>query len=124
MPCTDVDGFIETLGGRRFRFEWEAGGKFSPNLALNFPIQGTAAEIAVEAVIRIDARLRRDLPRESWSYRFTTSSCLRSRTGRRIWPSASWSRMSAAFSALLPDAPVTDLVDAHAGPNWAAAKGE
>jgi hypothetical protein len=31
--------------------------------------------------------------------------------------------MTAAFSALLPDAPVTDLVDAHAGPNWAAAKG-
>ena len=55
-------GFVETLGGRRYRFEWEAGGKFSPNLALNFPIQGTAAEIAVQAVIRIDARLRRDLP--------------------------------------------------------------
>jgi hypothetical protein len=27
-----------------------------------------------------------------------------------------------AFSALLPDAPVLGLVDAHSGPNWAAAK--
>ena len=31
--------------------------------------------------------------------------------------------MAAAFLALLPDAPTTGLVDAHAGPNWATAKG-
>jgi hypothetical protein len=30
--------------------------------------------------------------------------------------------MAAAFTALLPDAPITGLVDAHAGPNWAAAR--
>ena len=30
--------------------------------------------------------------------------------------------MGAAFTALLPEAPTTCLVDAHAGPNWAAAK--
>jgi DNA polymerase-1 len=56
------DGWIDTVGGRHYSFEWEVCGRFSRNLAFNLPIQGTAAEIAVEAVIRIDARLRRDLP--------------------------------------------------------------
>ena len=31
--------------------------------------------------------------------------------------------MTAAFEALLPGAPTARLVDAHAGLNWAAAKG-
>jgi DNA polymerase I-like protein with 3'-5' exonuclease and polymerase domains len=47
-----------------YRFSWESSGTYSRNLALNLPIQGTAAEIAVEALIRIDVRLRAELPGE------------------------------------------------------------
>ncbi len=117
-------GFVETIGGRRHRFLWEAGGKFSPNLALNLPIQGTAAEIAVEAVIRIDARLFRDLPPGRLVLQVHDEFVLEVPHGsedlaKRILVE----EMTAAFSALLPNAPVTALVDAHAGPNWAAAKG-
>ncbi len=88
--------------------------------------QGTAAEIAVEAMIRIDVRLRRELPGrahlvlqvhdefvvevddEEWSV--AKAKCVLA------------DEMVAAFSALLPGAPTTGLVDAHVGPNWAAAK--
>jgi len=31
--------------------------------------------------------------------------------------------MTAAFTSLLPEAPTAGLVDAHAGANWATAKG-
>ena len=121
---TRRDGFIETVGGRRYWFAWEAGGAYSRNLAFNFPIQGTAAEIAVEAVIRIDARLFRDLPPGKQILQVHDEFVLEVPHGsedlaKRILVE----EMSAAFSALLPNAPVTDLVDAHAGPNWAAAKG-
>ena len=53
---------VSTKGGRVYRFAWEPSGEYSRNLALNLPIQGTAAEIAIEALIRIDARLRTALP--------------------------------------------------------------
>ena len=53
---------VSTKGGRVYRFAWEPRGEYSRNLALNLPIQGTAAEIAIEALIRIDARLRAALP--------------------------------------------------------------
>src|SRR3954452_15841138 len=53
---------VSTVGGRVYRFTWEPKGEYTRNLALNLPIQGTAAEIAVEAMVRIDARLRSELP--------------------------------------------------------------
>jgi DNA polymerase I-like protein with 3'-5' exonuclease and polymerase domains len=53
---------VSTVGGRIYRFGWEPHEKYARNLALNLPVQGTAAEIAVEAVIRIDQRLRQELP--------------------------------------------------------------
>jgi DNA polymerase-1 len=117
-------GFVETIGGRRHRFLWEPGGKFSPNLALNLPIQGTAAEIAVEAVTRIDARLFRDLPPGELVLQVHDEFVLEVPHGSEdLAKRILIEEMTAAFSALLPDAPVTGLVDAHAGPNWAAAKG-
>src|ERR1700730_12222549 len=53
---------VSTVGGRVHRFAWEPNAEYARNLALNLPIQGTAAEIAVEALIRIDARLHTELP--------------------------------------------------------------
>jgi DNA polymerase-1 len=120
---TRYDGFIETVGGRRHWFAWEAGGAYSRNLAFNFPIQGAAAEIAVEAVIRIDARLRRDLPAGKLLLQVHDEFLLEVPSDcEELAKSILMEEMSSAFSALLPDAPVAGLVDAHAGPNWATVK--
>jgi DNA polymerase-1 len=121
---TRRDGFIETVGGRRDWFAWEAGGAYSRNLGFNLPIQGTAAEIAIEAVIRIDAHLRRDVPAGKLVLQVHDEFVLEVPHGsENLAKRILVEEMTAAFSALLPNAPVTYLVDAHAGPNWAAAKG-
>ena len=52
---------MTTVGGRVYHFGWEVKGHYSRNLALNLPVQGTAAEIALEAMIRIDTRLQAEL---------------------------------------------------------------
>jgi DNA polymerase-1 len=116
-----------TRGGRVYRFAWEAEGEYSRNLALNLPIQGTAAEIAVEALIRIDARLRAELPdkaqlvlqvHDEFVVEVEDDEALVSAAERILEQ-----EMVAAFEALLPTAPTNGLVDAHSGPTWAAAKG-
>jgi DNA polymerase I-like protein with 3'-5' exonuclease and polymerase domains len=116
-----------TRGGRVYRFAWEANGDYSRNLALNLPIQGTAAEIAVEAMIRIDADLRAALPgkaqlllqvHDEFVIEAEDDEAVISAT-KRIVEDA----MTAAFEALLPGAPVRGLVTAHSGNTWAAAKG-
>ena len=117
---------VSTLGGRVYRFAWEKGGEYARNLALNFPIQGTAAEIAVEAMIRIDARLRQELPGKAQLVLQVHDEFVVEveddenavRAVKRILEQ----EMTAAFEALLPGAPTTGLVEAHAGLNWAAAK--
>ena len=117
-----------TKGGRVYRFAWEANGDYSRNLALNLPIQGTAAEIAVEALIRIDAELRAALPgkahivlqvHDEFVIEAEDDETVLSAT-KRIVEEA----MIAAFEALLPGAPTKGLVAAHSGPSWAAAKGD
>ena len=95
-------------------------GEYSRNLALNLPIQGTAAEIAVEALIRIDAGLRAALPgkaqlvlqvHDEFVVEAEDDEAVVSAT-KRIVEEA----MIAAFEALLPGAPVKGLVTAHSGP--------
>jgi DNA polymerase I-like protein with 3'-5' exonuclease and polymerase domains len=117
---------ISTLGGRIYRFAWEPGGEYSRNLALNLPIQGTAAEIAVEALVRIDARLRAELPgkaqvllqvHDEFVVEVEADDALVVVTKRILEQ-----EMIAAFLALLPGAPTKGLVDAHSGSTWAAAK--
>jgi DNA polymerase I len=118
---------VLTSGGRVYRFGWEANGDYSRNLALNLPIQGTAAEIAIEAMIRIDAGLRAALPgkaqivlrvHDKFVVEAEDDEAVISAT-KRIVEEA----MIAAFEALLPGAPVEGLVTAHSGSTWAAAKG-
>lgn len=90
------------------------------------PIQGTAAEIAVEALIRIDARLRTELPDKAKLVLQVHDEFVVEvdddeeavGTTKRVLEQ----EMTAAFAALLSGAPTTGLVYAHAGPNWAAAK--
>jgi DNA polymerase I-like protein with 3'-5' exonuclease and polymerase domains len=118
---------VLTGGGRVYRFVWEANGDYSRNLALNLPIQGTAAEIAIEAMIRIDAGLRAALPgkaqivlqvHDEFVVEAEDDEAVVSAT-KRIVEEA----MIAAFEALLPGAPTKGVVTAHFGPTWAAAKG-
>ena len=118
---------VSTSGGKVYRFAWEAKGDYSRNLALNLPIQGTAAEIAIEAMIHIDAGLRAALPgkalivlqvHDEFVVEAEDDEAVISAT-KRIVEEA----MIAAFEALLPGAPVRGLVTAHSATTWAAAKG-
>jgi DNA polymerase-1 len=117
---------VSTVGGRVHRFAWEPNAEYARNLALNLPIQGTAAEIAVEALIRIDARLRTELPDKAKLVLQVHDEFVVEvdddeeavGTTKRVLEQ----EMTAAFAALLSGAPTTGLVYAHAGPNWAAAK--
>ena len=117
---------VSTKGGRVYRFAWEPRGEYSRNLALNLPIQGTAAEIAIEALIRIDARLRASMPGKAQVVLQVHDEFVVEVEGDEAVVSATKSiveqEMIAAFEALLPGAPTTGLVTAHSGPTWAAAK--
>ena len=117
---------VSTKGGRVYRFAWEPSGEYSRNLALNLPIQGTAAEIAIEALIRIDARLRTALPgkaqlvlqvHDEFVVEVECDETMVLATKNIVEQ-----EMIAAFEALLPGAPTNCLVTAHAGRNWATAK--
>jgi DNA polymerase I-like protein with 3'-5' exonuclease and polymerase domains len=118
---------VATRGGRVHRFAWEPGGEYSRNLALNLPIQGTAAEIAVEALIRIDARLRADLTGKAELVLQVHDEFIVEAEGTEIAVVAAKriveQEMVAAFEALLPGAPTKGLVVARSGSTWAAAKG-
>ena len=118
---------VSTKGGRVYRFAWEPRGEYSRNLALNLPIQGTAAEIAIEALIRIDARLRERLPGKAQLVLQVHDEFVVEVEGDEAVLLEAKNildqEMVAAFEALLPGAPTKGLVTAHAGPTWAAAKG-
>ena len=118
---------VSTRGGRVHRFVWEPDGEYSRNLALNLPIQGTAAEIAVEALIRIDARLRADLPGKGQLVLQVHDDFIVEVEGTETAVLAAKSiveqEMVAAFEALLPGAPTKGLVVVRSGSTWAAAKG-
>ena len=118
---------VSTRGGRVHRFAWEENGEYSRNLGLNLPIQGTAAEIAIEALIRIDARLRADLPGKAELVLQVHDEFIVEVEGTETAVLAAKriveQEMVAAFEALLPGAPTKGLVTAHSGSTWAAAKG-
>ena len=117
---------VSTLGGRVYHFAWEPGGEYSRNLALNLPIQGTAAEIAIEALIRIDARLRAELPgKAQLVLQVHDEFVIEVEDDETVVMAAKRiveHEMIAAFEALLPGAPTKGLVTAHSGPTSAAAK--
>ena len=117
---------VSTVGGRVYRFAWEPGGEYRRNLGLNLPIQGTAAEIAVEALVRIDARLRAELPgRAQLVLQVHDEFVVEVEDEETVVSAAKRileQEMIAAFEALLPGAPTTGLVTAHCGSTWAGAK--
>jgi DNA polymerase I len=119
---------VSTKGGRVHRFAWEPGGEYSRNLALNLPIQGTAAEIALEAFTRIDVRLRAELTGRAQLVLQVHDEFVVEVADEETVVSAAKrileQEMVAAFEALLPGAPTKGLVTAHSGATWAAAKGD
>jgi DNA polymerase-1 len=117
---------VSTQGGRVYCFAWEAQGQYRRNLALNLPIQGTAAEIAIEALIRIDKRLRAELPNKAQLVLQVHDEFVIEVDGDEITLAAAKcileQEMTDAFAELLPGAPTTGLTEAQSGPTWAAAK--
>jgi len=118
---------VSTVGGRVYRFSWESGGKYARNLALNLPVQGTAAEIALEATVRISYRLQKELPGQAQLVVQVHDEFVVEADDREevvsVVGAVLEQEMTAAFTSLLPEAPTAGLVDAHAGANWATAKG-
>jgi len=117
---------VSTVGGRVYRFAWEAGRRYSRNLALNLPVQGTAAEIALEATTRISDRLARELYNTAQLVlQIHDEFVVEAKADEEVIEAVKTvliEEMKAAFLSLLPGAPTTGLVEAHAGANWAAAK--
>ena len=117
---------VSTVGGRVYRFAWEPAGEYRRNLALNLPIQGTAAEIAIEALVRIDARLRAELSGRAQLVLQVHDEFVVEVEDEETVVSAAKRilehEMIAAFEALLPGAPTARLATAHCGSTWAAAK--
>ena len=71
-----ADGYVTTLFGRRRDLpELKSSNfnlrSFGERVALNMPIQGTAADIMKLAMVAVEKRLKRELPEPSWSCRFT-----------------------------------------------------
>jgi DNA polymerase I-like protein with 3'-5' exonuclease and polymerase domains len=88
-------------------------------------VASTAISAAV-TLIRIDARLRADLPDTAQILLQIHDEFVVEVDDeeRAVAAKAAVEReMVAAFSALLPDAPSAGLVEAHAGADWAMAKG-
>src|SRR3954452_10919528 len=104
---------VLTVGGRVHRFAWEAKGDYARNLALNLPIQGTAAEIAIEAMIRIDARLRSELPGRAQLVLQVHDEFVveveDDESAVDLAKAIVAQEMVAAFTAILPCAPTTGL---------------
>jgi DNA polymerase I-like protein with 3'-5' exonuclease and polymerase domains len=115
---------VRTAGGRIYPASYEPGGKISRQLALNLPVQGAAAEVALEAIIRIEkalraipgARLIAQVHDEFLLEVVDDPMCIAEASA------ALTTCMREGFAALFPQAPQTGLVDVGVGRNWAELK--
>ena len=115
---------IRTAGGRIYPASYEPGGKILRQLALNLPIQGAAAEVALEAIIRIEkalraipwARLVAQVHDEFLLEVVDDPMCIAEASAALI------TCMREGFAALFPQAPQTGLVDVGVGRNWGELK--
>jgi DNA polymerase-1 len=116
--------YIRTAGGRVYPAAYEAYGDISRQLALNFPIQGAAAEVALEAIIRIERALRH-VPEACLIAQVHDEFLLEVDNEPECVAAASAAleaSMREGFAALFPDASQTGLVDVGVGRTWAELK--
>ncbi|MGJ0510661.1 MAG: DNA polymerase [Methylocystis sp.] len=116
---------IRTAGGRIYPAAYEPLGEISRQQALNFPIQGAAAEVALEAIIRIEKALR-DIPQARLIAQVHDEFLLEADDEPTCVAAASAALeagMREGFGALFPHALQTGLVDVGVGRNWAELKG-
>ncbi len=118
------DGFVSTLYGRR-RWLPELSSSnynlrsFGERVALNMPIQGTAADIMKLAMLRVDARLRRDTPEAKLILQVHDELIVECPAERAAQVKIILEEeMEAAASLSVPL-----LAEAGAGESWATAKG-
>jgi DNA polymerase-1 len=117
-------GVVQTPAGRIYRFAWELNGRFHPNLALNLPVQGGAAEVAQVAIAKTDALLTKHLGERARlvgqihdEFLVIADEPVAERAKMLLVEA-----MTDAFTELFPDAPVRDLVDAKIAASWSQAK--
>jgi DNA polymerase I-like protein with 3'-5' exonuclease and polymerase domains len=116
--------YIRTAGGRIYPASYEPGGKISRQLALNLPIQGAAAEVALEAIIRIEKALRK-IPQARLIAQVHDEFLLEVLDDPMCVAEASaalTASMRGGFAALFTHAPQTGLVDVGVGRNWGELK--
>ena len=115
---------VRTAGGRIYPASYEPGGKISRQLALNLPIQGAAAEVALEAIIRIEKALR-SFPEARLVAQVHDEFLLEVEDDEVCIANAASilaTAMGDGFAALFPHAPQTGLVDIGVGKTWADLK--
>jgi DNA polymerase I len=115
---------VRTAGGRIYPASYEPGGKVSRQLALNLPIQGAAAEVALEAIIRLEKALR-NLPQARLVAQVHDEFLLEVEDDQACVAYAASvleAAMRDGFAALFPRAPQTGLVEIGIGKSWANLK--
>lgn len=118
-----IDGFVSTLSGRRRATPDLASANhnvraFGERVALNTPIQGTAADIMKIAMLRVRARLKKDVPAAKIVLQVHDELLVETPAeSAEIVKKALSEEMESAFPL---DVPL--VADAAAGENWAEAK--
>ena len=126
-------GYAETRLGRRWYWSWRAIDPetlpedipfrddllvgFSKPLCLNFPIQGSAAEIMLLALVNTHRALAGSRAKLIGTVHdelvIECPTQLVDETKERVV-----NAMTAAFTRLFPEAPIDGLLDAVSGPSW------
>lgn len=118
------DGYVATLYGRRRWLPELASSNFNlrsfgERVALNMPIQGTAADIMKLAMLRVDARLRRETPAAKLILQVHDELIVEAPADLAAQVKCILEEEMEAAAALS----VPLLAEAGAGQSWAAAKG-
>jgi DNA polymerase-1 len=118
---TRATGSVSTLGGRDYSFDWEAYGQYRPTLAVNLPVQGSAAEIVMEAMALLHERLLtcpgnpgliNQIHDEFIIEVDDQSDC------DAVVSKLLGACMTEAFQSLMPGAPIMNLCNIASGRSW------
>jgi DNA polymerase-1 len=122
MERTQRSRIVRTLGGRRYLFDWEIGRRYSATLAVNLPVQGSAADIAMETMVLLHERLATLKGNPQLVLQVHDEFLIEVDDDPDAVAAATAcleQAMIEGFLALLPDAPITGLCDIKSGASWA-----